>query len=229
MSSKCLTMRLLKKLSFDVIAMTVTYQNRDPTNVITTKTRVIIHVLDMDDNCPIIKSPKYFEVSRSSPLVQNIDVAHVEISDKDTFKNHTFSLNNALFAISNNGIITSNTLLESLVERVYNLTVTVADSRCIVNSYVAVRLTVCPKPMTYMFTSDAFYVRNIPEDKNKQDTILTVAIQGSYPRIFSIVGSAPNTQFKINGATGNLLFFLYSFDVLHACFASTLLSRFHPV
>ena len=191
-----------KYLAFNVIAKTSTPQNRNPFYVVTSRTRVRITVLDRNDNCPEIKSPAYFEVSHSSPIEQDLIVARIMVDDADSFVNHTFSINNNNFKIDTMGFIHAARMIESRSTQFYNVTVTVTDGQCTNFSYVGVRLTVCATPMSYQFTNNAVYTIQVREDQNLVDKLLTIALNGLYPRTFSIIGSDANEQFVVNATNG---------------------------
>ena len=144
---------------------------------------------------------KFIAASLTALFATTANAFDVECTDPDDM-NHTFTVDNSLFNIDNMGVIRSSTRIQSLVEQTYNLTVTVSDSRCTDISYVLIRLTACPEPMTYMFTSNGQYIVDVREDQNTVDSFLTVAIQGQYPRVFSIVEANARNLFVINSATG---------------------------
>ena len=79
---------------------------------------------------------------------------------------------------------------------------TFSKRKCTNISYVGVRLTVCATPMSYQFTNNGVYTIQVREDQNLTDKLLTVALNGLYPRTFSIIGSDANEQFIINATNG---------------------------
>ena len=188
--------------------MSVTNKQRNPLHVITSKSKVRINILDINDNCPVFINSSRLEVSVTSPIAANMVIAYVETHDKDSFKNRSFSLTSQLFSIDD-GFIRSRKVIKSLVEEFHLLTVKVSDGKCTVTTKVGVRIKVSPNPKTYMFTSNGLYVVDVAEDNSVVNKILTVAINGVYNHQFSIVEASANDQFIINPTTGINCYFTY--------------------
>lgn len=211
---KALDYETVKHLIFDVIATTSDKQGRDSINTVRTKTRVQIDVIDVDDNCPIFTTPKYFEVTMSSPIQANTFVTYVKVGDNDSMKNHSYSLSSRNFMINSNGFIMSRHLLSSVIDRFFNVSIEVKDSKCSAVSHVGIRLKACANPSTYMFTSNGMYIVNVFENATTGNAIATVGINGAYSRSFSIIGASANKQFEMNKTSGKTVFL---FELLPRC------------
>ena len=168
------------------------------------RTRVIIYVIDVDDNCPIFTTPTIMTANYSSPVPINTIVGRVKLSDADSQDNHTLSVSdNFNFDVDSHGNIKTVKSLVSLTERNYTINVTASNSFCSVNSELRLTLTVCPAPMTYMFTDEGNYEETVFENKtvNSKFTIMP-RIQGNYQVTFSIVETSAKTLFSIHKNTG---------------------------
>lgn len=198
---KALDYETTKSLRFDVTATA----SGSKSQVFVTSTSVEITVIDVDDNCPVFTTPSYFEVSVSSPLVSGRIISHMKFGDEDSFTNHVFSVTSGLFEIDSFGMLRSKTMLTSLSDQFYNVSVQVRDTRCSATSYVGVHLKSCDNPSTHMFASNGMYEVTVSEDRPIGTSVVKVAINGNQSHSFSILGSAANQQFAISPSTGRFL------------------------
>ncbi|XP_066919784.1 LOW QUALITY PROTEIN: fat-like cadherin-related tumor suppressor homolog [Clytia hemisphaerica] len=190
-----------QSLEFYVYGVSSIVQN--PDEVVTMRARVIITVLDVDDNCPTYDTPVVMNMNYSSPIEAGTIVGRVRLSDDDTEHNHTLTVtDNVNFMIEQNGNIKTTQVLQSLVEKYYNFNVSATNPRCNVVSQVALTLEVCPEPMTYMFTDNGNYEETVFENKTVGTFFnMVLRIQGSYsPVTYSIVENSALTLFNITNS-----------------------------
>lgn len=197
---------------FEFYVIGVSYIIQNPSESVTMQARVIITVIDKDDNCPILKTPTIMQASYSSPIAVDTLIGMVEYSDSDSSLSHNLSLSvsDVKFKINSKGQIVTAVEIASLVEENYNVTITSsAGGVCTSKSYLELQLTVCPTPMTYMFNNNSNYEETVYENKtvNSKFTIVPT-IFGSYATIYSIVEASAKALFSINSTTGIYQHFL---------------------
>jgi len=192
-------------LEFDVFGVSSIIQN--PTESVTMRTRVIINVLDVDDNCPSFTTPVEMTSKYSSPVPTNTIVGRMVLSDNDSQANHTLSVSdNFNFSVDSHGSIKTARTLESLTELNFTITVTAFNGYCSVDSKLLLIVTACPVPMLYMFTDNGNYEESVFENKTVNSNFSVVPrIQGNYQLTFSILEVKAKTMFSIDPNTGKTL------------------------
>ena len=116
-----------KKLEFTVYGVAPISQN--PEQTVTMQARVVIYVLDVDDNCPTFVTPTVITTRYSSPVPAETIVGRVQMTDADSKHNHLLSVTDTTnFKVDSEGNIRALRRLESLVELAYDFNVTATNT-----------------------------------------------------------------------------------------------------
>ena len=156
--SKSLNYENMKRHQFDVMAEIYGGDYRSYAHV-------IVHVIDVNDECPVFSEANFTRSVSGTPVVGAI-AGMVKATDADNemlMYTIVSGNNDGYFAVDNYGTVTVEKQFPLSFSKTYNLGIQVNDSKCEANTFLIVDVTTCAYPADYQF-EESEYVYYLDED-----------------------------------------------------------------